>query len=176
MSKDRIKGTSVARLYKFNDPTGEVADMAMKGLPVEDVVSMVKNALVGTMTISGNLFLDEGINHIWKLVTGQNVTPFSSNSCIGVGDGTDPEDSEHTGLTGTNKYYKQVDEGYPQIDGTYIYFRSTFGPDEANFNWNEWTVANGCGDEYINMNRKQTNMGTKAPGATWVLEVSMYII
>ena len=176
MAKDKIKGTSVIRLYKFNDPTGEIEKMLRRGTSIEDVVSAIENALVGVMTISGNIFLDEGINHIWKLVTGQNVTPFSSNSCIGVGDGTDPEDPSLTGLTGTNKYYKQVDEGYPRIDGTHIYFRSTFGPNEANFSWNEWTVANGCGDEYINMNRRQTSMGTKASGATWVLEVSMYII
>jgi hypothetical protein len=122
------------------------------------------------------VFLNEGINYLWRLAMGETgLTPFSSNSCIGVGDGTASASATQTGLLGTNKYYKQVDSGYPQVSGTQIIFQATFGPTEANFAWNEWTVANGCGDEYINLNRKVEPLGTKSEGATWVLQVVLTI-
>jgi hypothetical protein len=41
--------------------------------------------------------------------------------------------------------------------------------------WNEWTVANGCGDTYVNLNRKYAVMGTKQSGATWILQVTLTI-
>jgi len=113
---------------------------------------------------------------LWRLAMGEaGLTPFGSNSCIGVGDGTTAADPAQTGLQGTNKFYKQVDSGYPTVSGTSIIFQATFGDTEANFAWNEWTVANGCGDEYINLNRKVEPLGTKVAGATWVLQVVLTI-
>jgi len=89
--------------------------------------------------------------------------------------GRQRRDPSQTGLQGTNKYYKIVDSGYPQISGTQIIFRATFGPNEANFSWNEWTVANGSSDAAVNLNRKVENLGTKSSGSTWVLQVTLSI-
>ena len=58
------------------------------------------------------------------------------------------------------------------ISGT---FRSTFGDTEANFAWNEWTVANGSDDSATNLNRKVESLGTKSSGSTWIITVELSI-
>ncbi|MHC1628477.1 MAG: hypothetical protein ACXQTI_06595, partial [Candidatus Nezhaarchaeales archaeon] len=85
-------------------------------------------------------------------------------------------DYSQTGLTGTNKYYKGMDTGYPVFGSARkATFRSTFGGTEANFTWNEWTVANGPDDTSINLNRKVESLGTKSEGSTWILTVELSI-
>jgi hypothetical protein len=176
MRRDAVRGTSVTRVFMFRDPDGRIARLLERGVPVEDAVMLFRDALVGRRLVTGNVFLNEGIQFIWKAVTGASgLTYFGSNSCIGVGDGTAAEDPAQTGLTGTNKAYKQVDSGYPQLAGSSVRFRATFGPNEAAFAWNEWTVANGCGDGYVNLNRKAATLGTKPADATWVIEVMLSI-
>jgi hypothetical protein len=170
------KGTSVTRVYMFRDPDGLIASLGRGGVPAEKIAEMYPDRLIGVKEVKCNVFLNEGIQFIWRAVTGQSgLTYFGSNSCIGVGDGTTPADPSQTGLTGSNKLYKQVDSGYPQLSANSVIFQSTFGPNDANWSWNEWTVANGCGDEYINLNRKQETLGTKASGATWILQVQLTI-
>jgi hypothetical protein len=176
MRKDLSKGTSITSVVKFKDPSGRVAELLESGVPVEDAVKLFKELLVGIQRVEGNIFLQEGISFIWRAVTGQpGLTYFGNNSCIGVGNGTDTEDPSQTGLTGTNKTYKQVDSGYPTLSGTQVTFRATFGSDEAVHAWQEWTVANGCSDNAINLNRKVANLGVKSADATWVLEVTLSI-
>jgi hypothetical protein len=176
MRRDLVKGSSVTNVIKFRDPSGRVAELLESGLPTADVVKLFKDLLIGTQRVEGNVFLNEGINFIWRAVTGQaGLTYFGNNSCIGVGDGTGTEDPSQTGLLGTNKTYKQVDSGYPVVSGTQLTFRATFGPDIANHAWKEWTVANGCGDDAVNINRKVADLGTKTPDSTWVLEVALMI-
>ena len=176
VGRDAVRGFSATRVFMFRDPDGRIARLLERGVPVEDAVTLFKDALVGRRLVEGNVFLNEGINFIWRAVTGETgLTPFGINSCIGVGDGTAAEDPAQTGLTGTNKTYKRVDSGYPQLAGNSVKFRATFGPNEAAHAWNEWTVANGCGDEYVNLNRKTTSMGIKPADATWVIEVMLSI-
>ena len=176
MRKDLSKGTSVTRVVKFKDPSSRVAELLESGVPVEDAVKLFKDLLIGVQRVEGNIFLEEGINFIWLAVTGvAGLTYFRGNSCIGVGDGTEPEDPSQTGLTGTNKTYKQVDGGYPRVSWTQVTFRATFGPDEAVHAWQEWTVANNCTDDAANLNRKVANLGVKSADATWVLEVTLSI-
>ena len=170
---EKAKLKTVSIVYQFDDPTGELYHKLRKGanplsLPVKPKKVIKKE---------GNIFLNEGINFIWNAVTGQTgLTYFNSaNSYIGVGDGTAAASADQTGLQGTNKYYKLVDSGYPTISGTTVIFRATFGGTEANFAWNEWTVANGSSDTAINLNRKVESLGTKPSGATWVLEVQLTI-
>jgi hypothetical protein len=177
MRKDLSKGTSVTKVVKFRDPSGRIAELLESGAPVEDVVKLFRDMLIGAQRVEGNVFLQEGINFIWRAVTGQTgLTYFGDNSCIGVGDGSVPEDPSQTGLTGTNKTYKRVDSGYPTVSGTQVTFRATFGPDEGDHQWREWSVANGCDDDAINLNRKVANLGVKSADVTWVLEVVLSIL
>lgn len=116
-----------------------------------------------------DVFLNEGINTIWTLVCGGSATPFNNaNSYVGVGNSSAPESATQTGLQGTNKFYKKVDDGYP-IYGTnqVADWKITYEENEANFAWNEVTVANGNSDSAINLNRKVQSMGTKPAGEIW---------
>jgi hypothetical protein len=176
MYREHGKGTSVTRVFKFNDPDGTIARLGRNGVPAERLAEAFRSRLEEVREVRGNVFLNEGIQFIWQAVTGQSgLTYFGSNSCIGVGDGTAAANATQTGLQGTNKYYKQVDSGYPQLSDTSVIFQATFGPNEAVFTWNEWTVANGCGDNYVNINRKQESLGTKSASATWILQVQLTI-
>jgi len=126
--------------------------------------------------IKGNILLNEGINTIWTLVAGGSATPFnSSNSYLGVGDSTTSESPTQTGLQATtNKLYKAVDSGYPIYGANEeIIFITTFNESEANFPWNEFTVANGNSDSAVNLNRKVSSQGTKISGQIWELALKI---
>jgi hypothetical protein len=125
-----------------------------------------------------NLLLNEGINELWTLACGTGGTKFdNTNAYIGVGDSNTAADASQTGLqAATNKLYKAMDGGYPTYGTSQkATWRSTFGSDDANFTWNEITVANGGSDSAKNLNRKVQSMGTKASGTTWVatLEITL---
>jgi hypothetical protein len=126
-----------------------------------------------------NCFLIEGMNAMWNLICGTaSETQFNSaNAYIGVGDGTTAESESQTGLQGTNKYYKGMTSGYPKgpadAGDKKAVFRSVFGSDEANFAWNEVTVANGNSDAAKNMLRIVASKGTKSSGEEWTAEVEV---
>ena len=118
-----------------------------------------------------NLLLNEGINELWTLVCGTGATKFdNANAYIGVGDSATAADATQTGLqAATNKLYKAMDGGYPTYGSSQkATWRSTFTGSDANWAWNEITVANGNSDAAKNLNRKVQAMGTKASGTTWV--------
>lgn len=146
------------------------------GIKLEDVYEYFKIRPYEKIDFEGNIALNEGINLLFTLICGGTGTPWSSaNAYIGVGDGTTTESPDQTGLQGTNKYYKGMDSGYPTYGSAQkATWRSTFGTTEANFAWNEITVANGSSDTAVNLNRKVQSMGTKASGTIWIatLEIS----
>lgn len=124
----------------------------------------------------GNLLLNEGITELLNLLIGATATPFNAtNAKIGVGDGTTAADATQTGLQGANKAFKAMDAGYPQVSGTTVTFKATFGTNEAAFAWNEFTVVNGADDTAINLNRKVESHGTKAATDTWSLTLQITI-
>jgi hypothetical protein len=141
-----------------------------RGLSIEAVKEFLGERPVETLSFTGNLMLNEGLNLLWTLVCGGTGTPYSNaNARIGVGDGTATESADQTGLQGTNKYFKGMDSGYPVYGSAQkATWRATFGTDEANFAWNEITVVNGPDDTYVNLNRKVQAMGTKASGSVWI--------
>ncbi|MEM3616667.1 MAG: hypothetical protein QXJ31_01985 [Candidatus Bathyarchaeia archaeon] len=126
-----------------------------------------------------NCFLIEGMNAMWNLICGTaSETQFNSaNAYIGVGDGTAAESESQTGLQGTNKYYKGMATGYPKgpadAGDKKAVFRSVFASDEANFAWEEVTVANGNSDAAKNMLRIVASKGTKSSGEEWTAEVEV---
>jgi hypothetical protein len=131
----------------------------------------------GVLEFEGNLFLNEGINFIWSAICGAAFTAFNStNSYIGVGDSTTAAAATQTGLQGTNKAYKGMDSGYPTYGSNQqAVWRSTFAETDANFAWNEITVANGNSDTATNLNRKVQSMGTKVSGAIWTVTLTLSI-
>lgn len=174
-----MKLDTVTKVYKFIDKNDKIRRYGEIGTSIALFENKFAELLYEKKTVSGNVFLNEGINYMWRLVCGElNLTPFNSeNAHIGVGDGTTAESPEQTGLTGSNKYYKKVDSGYPIFGSEQkAVFRATFGSGEANFTWNEWTVANGAGDQFVNLNRKVENLGTKTSGSTWIIEIELRMI
>ncbi len=133
------------------------------------------NRLVEVIEGEGNLLLNEGIGTMWDLIIGvAGVIPYNNaNSYIGVGDGTALADAAQTGLQGLNKFYKGMDAGYPSRTGNTVTWRATFGTAEANFAWNEWTIANGNSDAAMNMNRKVEALGTKPNTQSWQFTVQV---
>lgn len=125
----------------------------------------------------GNLLLNEGITELLTLLIGGTATPFSNtNARIGVGDSNTAAVAAQTDLqASTNKLYKVMDASYPQVSNQIVKFRSTFGATEANWAWNEITVANGADGTAKNLNRKVQGMGTKANPAIWVVELNITI-
>jgi len=172
-SSDSGRGTSKAVLWKLGEIPDEAYQDLRQGRPIEEVIEEYGLEGVEKVEIPGNKFLKEGCNYIWNVLAG--YTPVTPVKYIGVGDGTDPEDFEDTGLKGANKLYKSADDGYPQVVDNKIVVRATFGPGEATFAWNEWTLATGPSDDDININRKVVSLGTKDSEVTWVFEVEVYL-
>ncbi|MEM2410660.1 MAG: hypothetical protein QXF87_09070 [Thermofilaceae archaeon] len=161
------------KLYVFRDPDRKVYTLLRRGaalsLPLFGFVDRYRGAKI----TEGSELLKEGRLLILQLLTGTATQPpFSSlHAHIGVGDGDDDLLPRHTGLTGVNKMYKLVDAGFPIIDENAVIFRATFAPEEANFEWNERTIANGPGDEYVNLDRMILRWGRKREDETWCIQV-----
>lgn len=131
--------------------------------------------LPAVSVFDGNLLLNEGITALLNLLTGAAETAFSNaNSYLGVGDSATAAAATDTGLVAsTNKLYKAMEATYPQISAQTVTFRSVFGTSEANFAWNEFTVASGNSDAADNLNRKVEAEGTKTSGQTWTLDLAI---
>lgn len=125
-----------------------------------DVIS--PETFLGTEEIDGNLLLNEGITEL--LTNGGLVFTH-----LGVGDGTAPADATQTGLQGANKCFKPILDTFPKVIGQTLHCRAVFGPTDAVFAWNEFTVVKGSDDNGINLNRKVQNKGVKSDD-TWILE------
>ncbi len=153
-------------VIKIDDRDGAIYRELRRGKGLE----VARGRIIDARIEKGNVILDYGAQYIWWLVTGHSGTiPFdSSNACIGVGDSDEPEDPSQLGLLGENKYYKGMDSGYPLVSLRKVTFRSTFGPDEANFHWYEIAIANACSIRGTHLNRRQVDLGEKQSGQTWV--------
>lgn len=141
-----------------------------------DDAAFARGEAFSESVIDGNLLLNEGIGTAWDLICGLgSPTAFSeANAYLGVGDSNTAESAAHTGLqASTNKLYKAVSAGYPQRSGQAVTWRAVFSGGEANFAWNEFTVANGNSDAASNLNRKVSAQGTKASGQTWTLDLTI---
>jgi hypothetical protein len=161
-------------IHKFRDHRDRVYKAAhIEGLPIEYLLDNFE--FMGMLNFRGNCLLNEGINELWTLVAGTGATKFDNgNAYIGVGDDATAADPTDTGLkgaanAGTHKLYVAMDGSYPTYGSSQkVTHRSTFASAQANFHWQEITVANGNGDASKNLNRKVQDMGTKASGTSWV--------
>lgn len=158
MLQDTVIGTKVWTITKYKD------DEAYKRGEFYEQVKMF-----------GNVLLNEGITALQNLLTGAAETNFgNANAYLGVGDSTTAAAAAQTGLqASTNKLYKAMESGYPTIAAQTTTWRAVFGSSEANFDWEEFTVANGNSDAADNLNRLVSDQGTKASGQTWTLDLAI---
>jgi hypothetical protein len=133
--------------------------------------------LVNHQEFDHNCLLKEGITALLNLLIGAAETAFNNaNTCIGVGDDDTAADDDQTGLQAvTNKFYKEMDAGYPTVAGQIVTFRTTFLEAEANFAWKEITIINGDDDTHDNLNRKVQAMGMKTNAVSRVTTVELSI-
>lgn len=117
-----------------------------------------------------------GCDIIAALITGKSTALFdNANARIGVGDSDTAFSANQTDLqASSNKVRKEMDPGYPQVNGNTITFRATFGPSDANFAWQEWGIFNAESGGAM-LNRVVEYNGTKVAGQTWVFQVTLTI-
>jgi len=167
---DKLKAKTEWTIYKFKDPDGKIYRLLRAGADPNELKPYA------TEKFEGNVLLNEGIQLLIEIITGIDTTSNkwdSSNAHIGVGDSNASEDASQTGLQGSNKAFKGMDSGYPTRSGNTAIWRATFGGDEANFHWYEFTVVNGTDDSATNLNRKVVDKGTKASGETWTVQLEI---
>lgn len=106
----------------------------------------------------------------------EEVNPFNNiNTYLAVGDSLAVVADGQTDLQGVNKARISMDAGYPKTDpdgigeDNKIRFRATIGDTTANFDINEWGIA----DSSVGGNlllRVVEDMQPKASGTTWIFE------
>lgn len=163
------------RIDRFKDSHNTIAEALEKGVKLEEAVELAEGNYLGEEVFEGNIALNEGLQELVDVVCGLG-TPTkwdNANARLGVGDSNAAESAAQTGLQGTNKTFKAMDGGYPQRSGQQAEWRATFGSEDANYAWNEFTVVNAADDGGKNLNRKVESKGTKASGETWTLSVKI---
>lgn len=141
----------------------------------EDDVAFSDGIPFDVSVFEENLLLSEGITEALKLIGGIAATAFSNaNAYLGVGDSTTAAAANQTGLqAATNKVYKAMAATFPSVAGSTITWEAVFTGSDANFSWQEFTVANGNSDASVNLNRKVSDQGTKISGQTWTLDLQI---
>lgn len=128
--------------------------------------------------IDHNLLLNEGIGELLDLACGLgSPSAFNAaNARIGVGDSATAATEVQTGLVAaTNKLYKAMNASFPSRTNQTALWKSTFESGEANWAWNEFTIANGASDAAKNLNRLVSAQGTKIVGQVWTITLSVTI-
>jgi len=172
MITDKLNYKSQWTVRKF-DPTDDMDS--------EEVYRAWRDGVDGcdpteTNVFDGNVLLNEGITALQNLLTDiGSETAFSNAAAyLGVGDDNTTAGATDTGLlAATNKDYQPMETSYPSISDQTTTWRSVWTTAEANWAWNEFTVANGSSNAADNLNRKVESQGTKQSGQTWTLDLSI---
>jgi len=139
------------------------------------------------LVVPGNLLLNEGIARLEDLLIAAGGTSYNNaNAYIGVGDTNTAASASQTELQATqnaaNRFYKAMNATFPSRSSQTVTWQADFTSTEANFHWQEWTIAAGAttasGSGFLvgttNLNRKVEDLGTKATG-TWTLSAAVTI-
>lgn len=162
MPSDRAIAKSKWTIRKFNSEEEYRQWMQGKAQPFD------------VREINGNLLLNEGITRLQNLLTGGGGTNYGNAAAwLGVGDNSGTAQAVDTGLSGTNACYRPMEATYPQIASQTTTWRSVFNSADGNFDWLEFTVANGSGNSAENLNRRVSDQGTKVVGQTWTLDLAI---
>jgi hypothetical protein len=174
---DKLGWKAHWRIDKFRDPAGGIAKQSREGTAMTDMVEKHREAHMGTEEIDHNVAINEGLQGIIKIICGLTSPPTawdSSNARLGVGDSSTAASATQTGLqASTNKTFKAMDSTYPQRTNQTAEWRATFGSNDANYAWEEYTVVNAADDSGVNLNRVCSSKGTKASGETWTLSLQI---
>lgn len=175
-ASDKVNWKVRWRIDKFRDPENKIAKAMQHGLSMTEALRLYGEAYLGREEWDANLALNEGLAELIDLAFGLGTpTAFDdTNGYLGVGDSNAAASETQTGLqAASNKLYKAFDENYPSRTNQTVEARATFESAEANFAWEEYTLANGNSDSAKNLNRKVESKGTKSSGETWTLSLQI---
>jgi len=173
---EKIGWSTTWRIDKFRDRENEIAHALQSGMELSHAETNFNDALISTETFHSNLALNEGLGELIDLICGLgSPTKWdSSHAYLGVGDSNIASEATQTSLqASTNKTYKPMETNYPQRINQTVEWRATFGSQDANYAWEEYTVANSSDDTGKNLNRKVASKGTKVSGETWTLSLQI---
>ena len=173
---ESIRITANWEISKFKDEDGKVYEDARNGMKTEELARKYRERFLKKEQMKANVALNEGLQELIRLIAATDGTPTkwdNANARLGVGDSTTAANATQTGLLGTNKTWKGMDTGYPARTDQTCEWRATFGPNDANYAWNEFTVVNAADDSGKNLNRKVESKGTKVSGETWTLSLKI---
>jgi len=150
--------------------------------PEERLRWLEDNKPYETSTVKGNLLLDDGMDLLLSLLTGQGGDAYATGTAeIGVSDddtaAVRTQDLLDTTEEGEEDW-QGMEENFPTApaendatDGRSVKFKSSWGADDGNFAWKSWGIRNKAVAGTI-LNRKVESLGTKATG-TWTLAVEI---
>jgi hypothetical protein len=135
---------------------------------------------------SSNRFTNVGLEWMWKQMSGVHRAADGTllddlgNARIVVGTGEEPWTAADTRLYGDQTDQAALDSGYPRIEGPLVLdddssafrlvLRSTFGENQAIFDWRERGVLTAQG---VLLDRSVLDLGRKVLGAVWQLEARL---
>jgi hypothetical protein len=133
----------------------------------------------------GNVLTNVGIQQLQQRLVAAEQVWTTSNGALGVGTSTTAAAATDTNLLGGSKYF-QVWGVQPAAASQVMTFVSTFGTSVANFAWEEWgvvipdtattyTSGTTLQTNYVLLNRKVVNLGTKTSAQSWTLTVTITI-
>lgn len=112
-----------------------------------------------------------------RIISNTTAAAFDETKAyLGVGDGVTVFAVTDANLTGANRLRKPMDAPYPVVLDNAITMQSTFGPDDANWAWQEWGVFNGPASTDVMLSRLVEANSTKLQGQTWILKVTIAVI
>lgn len=154
------------RVQKYHE---DLADWLAQG--GTDVEFYAEHQPYETVEFDGNLWLNAGIALMLDLFIGAGGTVFNNaNARLGVGDSTTAASASQTDLiAATNKLRKGMDTTFPSRTAQTLFFQASFTGSEANYDWNEFILANAASGATV-FNRKVQALGTKT-GGTWQVQL-----
>ena len=147
--------------------------------PEERLKFLEDNKPYEVKEIEGNLLLDEGMDLLFSLATGQGGTAFAEATAqLGVGNSSTAAARTQVDLQGASSDWQGMEANFPTApaendatDGRSVKFKASFADAGSDFAWEEWSIRNDATDDK-NLNRKVESLGSKS-GGTWTLEVEI---
>ena len=147
-----------------------------------------------TRDVNCNMLVQGGWAALLGGIAGTPITTLfgAANGRIGIGTATtapawtDTYLTADTGSASTTSWYQLVDSAPVVVTSSSpatLELTATFGPDDANFAWNEFGADNGSASGaclnglpggYVLINHGTSAQGTKTSGETWVATATIY--
>lgn len=123
------------------------------------------------------MIVDNGKKMIANLLIGSSTLgKLDANCKIAVGSSNKAVVAADQGLVSWLSG-QPMTSGYPRVGAfanntMVVSYRATFGPDEANGNWQEWGLVTNTNPNTL-FNREVVNNGTKTKGQTWIMNIEI---